>query len=62
MISASIVILFILQLLTIFFVLLLQVKVARFNQLEEKQNRLMRDMDDAIGAYLVQMQYRKSVV
>lgn len=56
MIIASIVVLFILQLLTIFFVLLLQAKVSRFNQLEEKQNRLMRDMDDVIGAYLVQMQ------
>src|SRR5574344_1711126 len=51
----SIVVLFILQILAFFFIVLLQVKIARFNQLEEKQNRLMRDMDTTISAYLLQM-------
>ncbi|CEA04512.1 hypothetical protein BN1050_01999 [Metalysinibacillus saudimassiliensis] len=56
MIIASIIILFILQLLMFFFIVLLQLKVARFNQLEEKQKRLMREMDTTISTYLIQMQ------
>lgn len=56
MIVISIIVLFVLQLIAFFFIVLLNVKMARFNQLEEKQNRLMREMDETVGAYLMQLQ------
>ena len=50
-----IVILFVLQLLSFCFIVILNLKLSKFKTLELKQERLMREMDDAVGAYLLEM-------
>ncbi|MFC5603090.1 hypothetical protein [Sporosarcina koreensis] len=47
--------LFILQVVGFYFMALLYMKVSKFNNLEKKQQRLMAEMDDAIGAYLSEL-------
>jgi hypothetical protein len=47
--------LFILQLISFYFIALLYMKVSKFNNLEKKQQQLMAEMDDAIGAYLSEL-------
>lgn len=47
--------LFILQLISIYFIMLLFMRVNQFKQLEQKQQRLMVEMEDAIAAYLVEV-------
>ena len=47
--------LFILQLISFYFMALLYMKVSKFNNLEKKQEKLMAEMDDAIGAYLSEL-------
>lgn len=47
--------LFILQVIGFYFIALLYVKVSKFNNLEKKQQKLMAEMDDAIGAYLTEL-------
>lgn len=47
--------LFIIQLISILVIVILYSKVAKFKDLEVRQNRLVREMDDAIGAYLFEM-------
>ncbi|UPW84159.1 hypothetical protein [Lysinibacillus sp. Ag94] len=48
-------ILFILQLLSFYFLIILNTKLAKFKDLEKKQERLMREMDDTISVYLTEM-------
>lgn len=54
---ASIVIIFLIiaQCLSFYFIVLLNVKISRLKDVEEKQQRLKDDMDDAVGAYLAEM-------
>lgn len=47
--------LFILQVIGFYFIALLYMKVSKFNNLEKKQQKLMAEMDDAIGAYLSEL-------
>ena len=47
--------LFILQLISFYFIALLYMKVSKFNSLEKKQQKLLKEMDDAIGAYLSEL-------
>lgn len=47
-----IVVLFVLQLVSFYFIIILNTKIARFNNLEKKQERLMSEMDDTVAAYL----------
>ncbi|MGG0669045.1 hypothetical protein [Sporosarcina koreensis] len=47
--------LFILQVIGFYFMALLYMKVSKFNNLEKKQQKLMAEMDDAIGAYLSEL-------
>lgn len=47
--------LFITQIISFYFIALLYMKVANFDALEKKQNRLMQEMDDAIAAYLAEI-------
>lgn len=47
--------LFTIQLISIFIIVILYSKVAKFKDLEVRQDRLVREMDDAIGAYLLEM-------
>lgn len=47
--------LFILQVIGFYFMALLYMKVSKFNNLEKKQQKLMMEMDDAIGAYLSEL-------
>ena len=48
-------ILFILQLLSFFFIVLLNTKLAKYKDIEQKQQKLVEEMDNAIGAYLYEM-------
>ena len=55
MVSIILVVLFISQLLSFFFIILLNSKLARFKDLEARQEQVIREMDDAIGVYLMEM-------
>lgn len=50
-----VVVLFILQLLSFYFIVILNLKLSKFQDLERKQEQLMREMDDIVGAYLLEM-------
>lgn len=55
MTAGIIFVLFIIQLITIFFMLLLNGRISKFKDLEIRQNQLIREMDDAISLYLLEM-------
>ncbi|RUL55779.1 hypothetical protein [Lysinibacillus antri] len=55
MTSFLIIILIIAQLISFYLIILLNTKIAKFKQLEIKQDKLIREMDDAISAYLIEM-------
>lgn len=55
MITFALVGLFIIQLISIFVIILLYSKLAKFKDLEVRQDRIVREMDDAIGGYLLEM-------
>lgn len=55
MVSIILVVLFICQLLSFFFILLLNSKLAKFKDLEMRQERMSKELDDAIGLYLIEM-------
>ncbi|WP_010286350.1 hypothetical protein [Kurthia massiliensis] len=55
MTSIVIIFLIIAQCLSFYFIVLLNVKISRLKDVEEKQQRLKDDMDDAVGAYLAEM-------
>ncbi|MGA3600868.1 hypothetical protein [Lysinibacillus agricola] len=55
MTTILIVVLFFLQLLSFYFLIILNTKLAKFKDLEKKQERLMREMDDTISVYLAEM-------
>lgn len=47
--------LFIVQVISFYFLALLYTKVSKFDDLEKKQRKLMIEMDDSIGAYLSEL-------
>lgn len=47
--------LFILQMISFFVIALLYMKIAKFKDLERKQQKLMDEMDDTIAAYLAEI-------
>ncbi|WP_203246248.1 hypothetical protein [Sporosarcina beigongshangi] len=47
--------LFIVQIMSFYFLALLYTKVSKFDDLEKKQRKLMIEMDDSIGAYLSEL-------
>lgn len=55
MTTILIAVLFFLQLLSFYFLIILNTKLAKFKELEKKQERLMREMDDTISMYLTEM-------
>lgn len=55
MVTALIVALFVIQLITIFIIILLYGKLSKFKDLEIRQNQLVEEMDNAIGVYLIEM-------
>lgn len=55
MTTILIAVLFFLQLLSFYFLIILNTKLAKFKDLEKKQERLMREMDDTISVYLTEM-------
>lgn len=55
MVTFFIVLLVISQIICFYFFVLLNVKITKFNDLEVRQDRLIREMDDAIAAYLLEM-------
>lgn len=55
MTSLVIIFLIIAQCLSFYFIVLLNLKITRLKEIEEKQKQLKDDMDDAIGVYLAEM-------
>ena len=55
MTTILIAILFVAQLLSFYWIIILNTKVAKFKDLEIKQEHLMREMEDAISVYLAEM-------
>ncbi|MED3874681.1 MULTISPECIES: hypothetical protein [Lysinibacillus] len=55
MTTILIAVLFFLQLISFYFLIILNTKLAKFKDLEKKQERLMREMDDTISVYLAEM-------
>ena len=55
MVTGLIITLFVIQLITIFIIILLSGKLAKFKELEIRQNQLVEEMDNAIGVYLMEM-------
>lgn len=55
MTTSFIVILFIIQIISFYFLALLYTKVSNFDNLEKKQRKLMEEMDDSIAAYLTEL-------
>lgn len=55
MITIFLVFLFIIQLISFYFLALLYTKVTKFDDLEKKQRKLMTEMDNSIGAYLSEL-------
>lgn len=55
MTTALIITLFIIQLITIFVIVILNSKLSKFNDLEKRQNELVNEMDNAISVYLMEM-------
>lgn len=55
MTTALIITLFIIQLITIFVIVILNSKLSKFHDLEKRQNELVNEMDNAISVYLMEM-------
>lgn len=55
MVSIILIVLFICQLLSFFLIMILNSKLAKFKDLDARQEKIIREMDDAIGAYLMEM-------
>lgn len=47
--------LFLIQLITIFVIVILNSKLSKFHDLEKRQNELVNEMDNAISVYLMEM-------
>ncbi|MFC4409190.1 hypothetical protein ACFOZY_01935 [Chungangia koreensis] len=55
MTTIMIIFLFILQLVSLFLIAMLYTKLGKFNELKKQQDMMMREMEDAVGAYLVEI-------
>lgn len=55
MTTILIILLILSQLICFYFIVLLNVKISKFKDLEIRQDKLIREMDDAMGAYLLEM-------
>ncbi|QCR31824.1 hypothetical protein [Lysinibacillus sp. SGAir0095] len=55
MVVGIVIILIISQLICFYFIVILNTKIAKFKDLEKRQDQLIREMDDAISLYLVEM-------
>ncbi|KGR73920.1 DUF6115 domain-containing protein [Ureibacillus sinduriensis] len=55
MVASLVIILIISQLICYYFIVILNTKIAKFKDLEKRQDQLIREMDDAISIYLVEM-------
>lgn len=55
MTAIVLVVLFISQLLTFYFLIILNSKISKYKEIERKQEAIIREMDDAISAYLVEV-------
>ena len=55
MTTIILVVLFISQLLTFYFLVILNSKLSKYKEIEKKQEAIIREMDDAISAYLLEV-------
>ncbi|MDN4494271.1 hypothetical protein [Ureibacillus aquaedulcis] len=55
MVVSLVIILVISQLICFYFLVILNTRIAKFKDLEKRQDQLIREMDDAISLYLVEM-------
>jgi len=55
MVISIVIILILSQLISFYFIVILNTKISKFKDLEKRQDQLIREMDDAISLYLVEM-------
>ncbi|WP_419961651.1 DUF6115 domain-containing protein [Psychrobacillus sp. BM2] len=55
MITTIIIILFLLQVISFYFIALLNAKISRFNNMEQKQQQVLNDMEDSFSAYIAEI-------
>lgn len=55
MTTIFIIILILSQLICFYFIIILNLKISKFKDLETRQDKLIREMDDAIAAYLIEL-------
>lgn len=55
MTSIILVILFLLQIISFYFIALLHAKLAKFNNMEHKQSQILAEMEDSFSAYIAEI-------
>ena len=55
MITTIFIILFLLQILSFYFITLLNAKISRFNDMENKQQQVLLDIEDSFSAYIAEI-------
>ena len=55
MITTILIILFLLQVISFYFIALLNAKISRFNEMEKKQQQVLIDIEDSFSAYIAEI-------
>ncbi|QUG41111.1 hypothetical protein KD050_17765 [Psychrobacillus sp. INOP01] len=55
MITTILIILFLLQVISFYFIALLNAKISRFNNMEQKQQQVLIDIEDSFSAYIAEI-------
>ena len=55
MITTILIILFLLQIISFYFITLLNAKISRFNDMESKQQQVLLDIEDSFSAYIAEI-------
>lgn len=55
MITTILIILFLLQVISFYFIALLNAKISRFNNMEQKQQQVIIDIEDSFSAYIAEI-------
>lgn len=55
MITTILIILFLLQVISFYFIALLNAKISKFNEMEQKQQQVLTDIEDSFSAYIAEI-------
>ncbi|MEK3978052.1 hypothetical protein MKY37_03075 [Psychrobacillus sp. FSL K6-2836] len=55
MITTILIILFLMQVISFYFIALLNAKISRFNNMEQKQQQVLSDIEDSFSAYIAEI-------